>query len=158
MRQIRACTEGKGGHAAFASIMWSPPATMRPNAESQDFFKNLLHVKCDVLLIFGEQDPWCKPAFAKKMMRVLSHRPPSSVCRYVQLSNVGHCPNHEAPKAVAKAVSSWIAAGNQPRTAIPPLVKPDEEFREDWAVVYAREMKEQDIRVGLMDLLAVTFV
>mmetsp|Transcript_29633 Transcript_29633/g.42024 ORF Transcript_29633/g.42024 Transcript_29633/m.42024 type:complete len:139 (-) Transcript_29633:345-761(-) len=66
MRQIRACTEGKGGHAAFASIMWSPPATMRPNAESQDFFKNLLHVKCDVLLIFGEQDPWCKPAFAKK--------------------------------------------------------------------------------------------
>ena len=22
---IRGCTEGKGGHAAFASIMWSPP-------------------------------------------------------------------------------------------------------------------------------------
>mmetsp|Transcript_29633 Transcript_29633/g.42025 ORF Transcript_29633/g.42025 Transcript_29633/m.42025 type:complete len:129 (-) Transcript_29633:284-670(-) len=102
--------------------------------------------------------PGANRPLPKKMMRVLSHRPPSSVCRYVQLSNVGHCPNHEAPKAVAKAVSSWIAAGNQPRTAIPPLVKPDEEFREDWAVVYAREMKEQDIRVGLMDLLAVTFV
>jgi hypothetical protein len=25
VRQIRACTEGSGGHAAFASIMWSPP-------------------------------------------------------------------------------------------------------------------------------------
>jgi len=27
MQQIRGCTEGKGGHAAFASILWSPPAT-----------------------------------------------------------------------------------------------------------------------------------
>ena len=25
MKQIRGCTEGRGGHAAFASIMWSPP-------------------------------------------------------------------------------------------------------------------------------------
>lgn len=28
MNQIRGCTEGKGGHAAFASILWSPPATL----------------------------------------------------------------------------------------------------------------------------------
>jgi len=27
MNQIRNCTEGKGGHAAFASILWSAPAT-----------------------------------------------------------------------------------------------------------------------------------
>lgn len=29
MGDIRACTEGKGGHAAFASIMWSPPTVRR---------------------------------------------------------------------------------------------------------------------------------
>ena len=28
MKQIRACTEGPGGHAAFASILWSPPASI----------------------------------------------------------------------------------------------------------------------------------
>jgi len=25
VQQIRDCTEGSGGHAAFASILWSPP-------------------------------------------------------------------------------------------------------------------------------------
>ena len=26
IQRIRECTEGDGGHAAFASILWSPPA------------------------------------------------------------------------------------------------------------------------------------
>ena len=41
MKQIRACTEGKGGHAAFASIMWSPPTV------SMSFFIVCLSINHD---------------------------------------------------------------------------------------------------------------
>jgi len=65
MKQIKSCTDGKGGHAAFASIMFSPPATYTPE-EPTSFYKNLSKLECDVLLLFGKEDPWCTPAFAKK--------------------------------------------------------------------------------------------
>lgn len=157
MQQIRGCTEGKGGHAAFASIMWSPPATINPNGESQDFFQNLKNVQCDVLLIFGEDDPWCTPAFAKKMIQKFCQRQGDAVCRYIQLSNVGHCPNHEAPRAVAKAVSAWIDDEKRDAENLT-LIKGTEEIREEWAIVYAKEMQEEDIELSLIDFLAVTFV
>lgn len=35
IKQIRSCTDGKGGHAAFASIMWSPPASFPSVSHSQ---------------------------------------------------------------------------------------------------------------------------
>lgn len=38
MNQIRDCTEGKGGHAAFASILWSAPATF----SSVSIYSNIL--------------------------------------------------------------------------------------------------------------------
>ena len=76
MHQIRGCTLGDGGHAAFASIMWSPPLQVQ-NDDNDDkrngggFQYCLSKVSCDVLLVFGKDDPWCKPAFAKKMMNAL---------------------------------------------------------------------------------------
>ncbi len=87
MKQIRACTEGKGGHAAFASIMWSPPATF-PESHPKGFYDNLAKIECDVLLLFGSEDPWCTPAFAKRMFQSLIVRddhPSKPVHRYIDL-------------------------------------------------------------------------
>ena len=155
MDQIRACTEGKGGHAAFSSILWSPPASYQGNAKN--FYQVLSQVQCDVLLLFGQDDPWCKPAFAKRMIQSLTERAASSACcRYLQLSNVGHCPNHEAPKAVGKTVAAWIGATN--RSTIP-LVDGDREvFHEEWAAIELRELGADEIKVTLVDKLAVAFV
>jgi len=41
------------------------------------------------------------------MLTSLSTRPDTSQ-RYVELSHVGHCPNHEAPQAVARILHRWV--------------------------------------------------
>jgi pimeloyl-ACP methyl ester carboxylesterase len=155
MNQIRGCTEGKGGHAAFSSILWSPPATYQGDAKN--FYQVLSQLQCDVLLLFGQDDPWCKPAFAKRMIQSLSDRQMNThCCRYLQLSNVGHCPNHEAPKAVGKAVSAWVRATDRSKAC---LVEGSKEiFHEDWGVVAMQELGAHEIQVGLIDMLAATFV
>jgi hypothetical protein len=59
MHQIRGCTLGNGGHAAFASILWSPPLIADPeNNKTGNFQDCLAQVPCDVLLVFGKDDPW----------------------------------------------------------------------------------------------------
>jgi len=122
--KIRACTEGKGGHAAFASILWSAPASDWNDdgtrcATPVDFYSTLQNVPVDVLLLFGANDSWCTPAIAKRMHTTLSKRNDELnttndgrvlANRYVSLENVGHCPNHEAPTSVAKVVLPWIRA------------------------------------------------
>lgn len=154
MLQIRGCTEGKGGHAAFASILWSPRATYQGNPKN--FYELMTQLQCDVLLLFGEDDPWCKPAFAKRMIQSLNERARDACCRYVQLSNVGHCPNHEAPKAVGKAVSGWIGAAD--RSKVPLVEGSQEVIHEEWGDVTMQELGADDIKVSLVDKLAVTFV
>jgi len=94
--QIRACTDGAGGHAAFASILWSPPASSEP---LEDTLAQVDQRGTPVLLIYGAQDPWCTPGIAAKLL--------SGNMRYVELSNVGHCPNNEAPVAVSNIWRQW---------------------------------------------------
>ena len=90
MQQIRACTEGTGGHAAFASILWSPPITIQKDDRAiSSFYDALTVVDCDVLLLFGAEDPWCKPAFAKRMLQKLEQRTSDSQARYVEVAGVG---------------------------------------------------------------------
>lgn len=119
-------------------------------------------MSCDVLLVFGKDDPWCTPAFAKKMLDALTQRNSSGACcRYVQLDNVGHCPNHEAPKAVGSIVSAWLGGGATNDRASRALLLGEgskETFREEWSDICAHEMDRNDIKVGLLDKLAATFV
>ena len=155
--KIRECTEGNGGHAAFASILWSPPASLSQEQQRQQqlaqnrmmvkeelslsssslpqisqpigFYDALEGLPVDVLLLFGSNDPWCTPAVAKRMHSTLARRggvgssssgnitndvkdavEPAS--RYITIDNVGHCPNHEAPLAVAEVLCRWINAAS----------------------------------------------
>lgn len=171
MKQIRSCTESGGGHAAFASILWSPPVSVKlANNDAATFDDCLNALETDVLLIFGKDDPWCKPAFARNMIERLTQRPKAfadaggggggATQRYVELSNVGHCPNHEAPTAVAGILSKWVEAiDRQPGTlCLLPKVTEEEPFHETWGEIVAREKRAEEIPLSLVDQLAVSFV
>jgi len=157
MHQIRGCTLGMGGHAAFASILWSPPLKVSEDMKG-DFQECLSRLKCDVLLVFGKDDPWCKPAFAKKMLQALEQREPNRVHRYIEVENCGHCPNHEAPQAVAKVVNAWVSAVDRSENVLRLVDTNGEVFSEPWGETAAREIKESEIDLTWLDKLAVTFV
>jgi pimeloyl-ACP methyl ester carboxylesterase len=159
MQQIRSCTDGQGGHAAFASILWSPPITVPlSSGEAGTFDACLESLDCDVLLLFGGDDPWCKPAFAKRMLNSLSKRPTNKIHRYVELSNVGHCPNHEAPIAVARVLQPWLQATNRRPDQLSLLQADTEVVHESWGQTFARERSESEILLSTMDRIATTFV
>lgn len=151
MNDIRSCTEGSGGHAAFTSILWSPPIDLSPKATT--FYEALSKLECDVLLVFGREDSWCKPAFARRMLTQLEKRTNGAANRYVELSDVGHCPNHEAPRAVAQLVHLWIEAHNRSECMLPEFT-----CKEIWGETKAVERRASDIPLSLLDRLAVTFV
>mmetsp|Transcript_7185 Transcript_7185/g.9322 ORF Transcript_7185/g.9322 Transcript_7185/m.9322 type:complete len:412 (-) Transcript_7185:52-1287(-) len=156
IQQIRECTDGNGGHAAFASILWSPPITVSDGTSELKFYDALSLVDCDVLLLFGENDPWCKPAFARRMLEML---PKHVAARYVQCTNVGHCPNHEAPTATAHVLQAWIQQSHEERKKNTPLVTNSciqERFTNTETTL--QELKSHEIDVSLIDRLAVTFV
>mmetsp|Transcript_22951 Transcript_22951/g.49660 ORF Transcript_22951/g.49660 Transcript_22951/m.49660 type:complete len:510 (+) Transcript_22951:53-1582(+) len=182
--KIQACTESKGGHAAFASILWSAPASERKEGEicespptPADFYGALKSLPVDVLLLFGSDDPWCTPAVAKRMHTTLFSRddvavdaPP--VQRYISLENVGHCPNHEAPTAVAKVLLPWIKASSallsptniddadQSRSKVPLVSSSGSaEIREPWGDIIAREVSiEESQDLGMIDRIVSSMV
>lgn len=141
-RQIRSATEGRGGHAAFASILWSPPALFPRGT----FASVLEDLECDALLLFGTDDPWCKPSLAGAMLRVLEGRD-GGVQRYVELSRVGHCPNHEAPTAVAHVLTRWIHASSR---RDPDLIENDV-VRETWGEVEICEPHPHALKDGFFN-------
>jgi len=166
MNQIKGCTEGKGGHAAFASILFSPPATFPSKEHPKDFYKNLAKLECDVLLVFGKDDPWCTPAFAKRMFQSLQEREgrdhssskPVPVHRYVELANVGHCPNHESPTAVGHITSRWVRAKDRSKQALALLDEEEQVIAEHWGAVTAKEVDASDISLSPMERLITSFV
>ena len=166
MHQIRSCTLGNGGHAAFASIMWSPPLVSGEDGIRGDFQDCLKRVPCDVLLVFGKDDPWCKPAFARNMIAALEEREKehalrssrSPVHRYIEITNTGHCPNHEAPRAVGHLVNRWVdtladsSDGDCHREALS-LIEPETglSFSEEWGEMTVQERQKEDIKLGWVD-------
>lgn len=204
MQQIRGATLGNGGHAAFASIMWSAPLQSSSADNSSTNFQNCLRnlpSDLDVFLVFGQDDPWCKPAFAKNMLKALEERrrdidvgtssivpttkqqhKRESVQRYVQITNAGHCPNHEAPKAVGHLVRAWVNAKDDGRhkgrlsfvVAVKknssvdanrdhdhqamPMPTTSMSFAEEWAEHTVVELDGDDIPLSLTDRIFTTFM
>ena len=109
---IRDVTDASsGGHAAFASILWSPPATMAGGASN--FEELLLQCPADVLLLYGAEDPWCSPPFGRSAARALAARKSAqgsaaTKSEFLLLSPAGHCPHHEAPEATNAILARWF--------------------------------------------------
>jgi hypothetical protein len=96
------------------------------------------------------------------MLQALDQREPDKVHRYAEIENAGHCPNHEAPQAVAHVVRSWVGAKNRRKENLS-LIKASSEtsamvFREEWGDTVVRECGADDIRLGVMDKLAIAFI
>lgn len=69
---------------------------------SSVFLDDLLEkIECPLLLCWGEQDPWIRPAAADKIQALY----PSS--KRVSI-DAGHCPHDEAPEAVNSAICDFI--------------------------------------------------
>lgn len=184
VEQILATTEGPGGHAAFASILWSPPVTVALSHRSQKnagFYDCLSAIQCDVLLVFGRDDPWCKPVLAQRMLTTLTNqnrRDHSSSSqaqyaahRYLELSNVGHCPHHEAPQATAMILTRWLpssaaSADEDDRRTRSLLFTPDNNHKktaavavqETWGEAIVQERSVHEIQLSLVDRLAAAMV
>lgn len=162
VQQIRNCTMGAGGHAAFASILWSPPVTVQlpgqldKERQEADFEACLRALQCDVLLIYGADDPWCKPAFAKRILQSLEKRTVGSVQRYVELSRVGHCPNHEAPNAVSRILTAWLKTHDRSTASL--VTGKQEVVQEAWGETVVQERAAADIPLSWAERLATSIV
>jgi hypothetical protein len=74
--------------------------------------------------------------------------------RYIELDNVGHCPNHEAPTAVAEILRRWI---NAPSRSFSPLLDDEQMvFPEPWGDITAREVKETEAQLTIWEKLLTT--
>ncbi len=59
-------------------------------------------IKCPVLLIWGEKDPWEKIELAREFTKF------ASVENFISLPGIGHCPQDEAPDQVNQILINWI--------------------------------------------------
>ena len=62
----------------------------------------LANVECPLLLCWGEEDPWIRPAAADKIQALYPKSQRASI-------DAGHCPHDENPEAVNKAIRDFIA-------------------------------------------------
>ena len=65
-----------------------------------------------------------------------------------------HCPNHEAPTAVARILLSWIGASSpsQNRREVPLVTPENARINEQWGEVRLREVSIEESRaLGIVD-------
>jgi len=84
-----------GAHKVFASVFKSP------QGEKIDVL--LAQMKCPLLMLWGEADPWIK---ARERGAKFRQYYPQLTEHYLQ---AGHCPHDEVPEQVNSLVRSWIS-------------------------------------------------
>jgi hypothetical protein len=92
------------------------------------------------------------------MLQALDKREPDKVHRYVEIENAGHCPNHEAPQAVAHVVRAWTKNNDRKRENLSLIDENRIIFKEEWGETAAAERGIDDIKLSAIDKLATTFV
>jgi pimeloyl-ACP methyl ester carboxylesterase len=76
----------------FTAYSWGPlPEDLLPQ------------LTCPAIAIWGAADPWEPIALGRELMDV------PTVDEFVELPNVGHCPQDEAPELVNPVLQKWIA-------------------------------------------------
>ncbi|KAG2483341.1 hypothetical protein HYH03_017789 [Edaphochlamys debaryana] len=98
--RIVEATEHAGALDAFTSIVLSPKAS----TTFDELVDALGEARLPVLLLYGREDPWVRPIWGQRLKRRLP------AATYLELSPAGHCPHHETPAAVNRALRAWLAA------------------------------------------------
>lgn len=96
--------------------------------------------------MFGKNDTWCSPPFAKRMLQSLMKRESNVTQRYLELNDVGHCPNHEAPTAVGRVLQRWMDCPE--RGCIPLLDGEKDVFSEPWGNISVREVNQTEVQLN----------
>ncbi|MGF1492612.1 MAG: alpha/beta fold hydrolase [Microcoleaceae cyanobacterium] len=86
-----------GAQKVFAAIL-AAPAGPRPS-------ELLPKVKCPLLVIWGEADPWT-PIKGAKIYQDLARQGKS--VEFISVPKTGHCPHDERPEVVNPAILSWL--------------------------------------------------
>jgi pimeloyl-ACP methyl ester carboxylesterase len=77
----------------FTAYSWGPlPEDLLPQ------------LTCPAIAIWGAADPWEPIDLGRKLMNVVT------VNEFIELANVGHCPQDEAPELVNPILQKWIAS------------------------------------------------
>ena len=80
------------------------------------------------------------------------------VHRYIELGNVGHCPNHESPTAVGHIAGRWVKAEDRSENTLSLLEEENNVFDEEWGAITAEEKDGKNISLSIMEKLITTFV
>ena len=92
-------TEAPFGPDVFTSIIFSPPH----NQTFDDSLRTIAKHRIPTALVYGEDDPWVFPAWGQRAYRRLDNR-----ATYYELSNTGHCPNDESPRATNLCLNAFL--------------------------------------------------
>ncbi len=87
-----------GAQQVFVSILTAPPGPTPAQL--------LPKVKCPLLVIWGEADPWT-PINGAKIYQELSNS--GQPVQVKPIANAGHCPHDEAPDKVNPLIIDWLA-------------------------------------------------
>ena len=89
-----------------SELRWHPPIVdaWTGEREGADYRGLLGTVRCPTLVIAGEHDWICGPAWNRSLADAI----PGS--RFVLVPGVGHLPQYEAPTAFRAAIDDWLAA------------------------------------------------
>ena len=88
----------EGAQQVFVSILTAPPGPTPADL--------LPKVKCPLLVIWGEADPWT-PINGAKIYQELSNS--GQPVQVKPIANAGHCPHDEAPDKVNPLIIDWLA-------------------------------------------------
>ncbi len=88
----------EGAQQVFVSILTAPPGPTPAQL--------LPKVKCPLLVIWGEADPWTPINGAKIFQDLSASGQPVQV---KPIANAGHCPHDEAPDKVNPLIIDWLA-------------------------------------------------
>ena len=86
-----------GAQRVFASILSADPG---PHPSEL-----LPKVKCPLLVLWGEDDPWT-PISGAKIYKSLSDR--SEDVTFIPIPDAGHCPHDERPEATNALILDWL--------------------------------------------------
>ena len=106
VKDIIASASHPSGYDVFTSLLFSPKTE-----RSFDDALGLVREALPVLLLYGRNDPWVIPYWGQRAYKALtkdSKDGDEPMAHYVEISNCGHSPNHEAPVAVNSVLSSWL--------------------------------------------------
>jgi len=75
-----------------------------PHFDDVDILPSLAGVRCPSLVIAGEHDFICGPAWNRPIAAAIP------AARYVEIAGTGHIPHYEQPEAFRAALVGWLAA------------------------------------------------